>query len=93
MVSVTDDDVDTTAMASGSSAPTSHPTSPRPRPCRSPTPSNALTCSWTPLIGGPNVVYRVTIKFTPPGHSTQTLTRDVTLIDSTSVYFDTNPYQ
>lgn len=55
--------------------------------------TNALTCSWAPLVGGPDVVYRITIKFTPPGHSLMQLTRDVTLIDSTSVYFDTNPYQ
>ena len=55
--------------------------------------TNALTVSWTGLIGGPNVVYRITIKFTPPGHPSQTLQRDVTLLDSTSVYFDTNPFQ
>ena len=58
-----------------------------------PNATNALTCYWSPLIGGPNVVYRVSIRFTPPGYSTRTLTRDVTLLDSTSIYFDTNPYQ
>jgi prepilin-type N-terminal cleavage/methylation domain-containing protein len=58
-----------------------------------PSVSNALTVSWTGLVGGPNVVYRITIKYTPPGHATITSTRDVTMIDSTSVYFDTNPYQ
>jgi prepilin-type N-terminal cleavage/methylation domain-containing protein len=58
-----------------------------------PNSTNGLTCSWTGLVGGPNVIYRITIKYTPPGYSLMTLTRDVNLIDSTSVYFDTNPYQ
>jgi hypothetical protein len=92
MVSVTDDDVDTTygvrvvridCTPNVALIPTK----------QVPNATNALTCSWSPLVGGPNVVYRVTIKFTPPGYSLETLTRDVTLLDSTSVYFDTNPHQ
>ena len=76
----------------GRRGPTSRPTSRCRRRSRSRTATNALTVSWTGLIGGPDVVYRITIKFKPPGYSTETLTRDVTLLDSTSVYFDTNPH-
>jgi prepilin-type N-terminal cleavage/methylation domain-containing protein len=91
MVSVTDDDVDSTYGVRVVR------TDITPNVALSPTmqvpkASNALTVSWTGLIGGPDVVYRITIKFKPPGYSTETLTRDVTLIDSTSVYFDTNPH-
>ena len=58
-----------------------------------PNATNALSVSWSNLIGGPNVVYRVTLKCRPPGYSIMTMTKDVTLIDTTSVFFDTNPYQ
>jgi type II secretory pathway pseudopilin PulG len=54
--------------------------------------TNALTVRWYPLIGGPNVVYRVTVKANPAGHLGYTLTKDVTLLDSTPVYFDTDPF-
>jgi prepilin-type N-terminal cleavage/methylation domain-containing protein len=54
--------------------------------------TNALTVRWYPLIGGPNVVYRVTVKANPAGHAGYMLTKDVTLIDSTPVYFDTDPF-
>jgi len=92
MVSVTDDDVDHAygvRVVRIDVTPNIIP----PPPQQIPDATNALTCSWFPLVGGPDVVYRVTVKFTPPRHSLMTLSRDVTLIDSQSVYFDTNPYQ
>jgi prepilin-type N-terminal cleavage/methylation domain-containing protein len=92
MVSVTDDDVDKTYGVRVTRIDVTPNTVPPPT-MQVPTVTNALTVSWTGLIGGPDVIYRVTIKFKPPGYSTMTLTRDVTLLDSTSVYFDTNPYQ
>ena len=92
MVSVTDDDVDHTAGVRVVRTDVTPNVTPPPT-VQVPDTTNALTVSWTGLIGGPNVVYRVTIKFKPPGYAAQTLTRDVTLIDSTSIYFDTNPYQ
>ena len=92
MVSVTDDDVDATAGVKVVRTDVTPNVTPPPT-MQVPKASNALTCSWTSLIGGPDVVYRVTIKFKPPGYASQTLTRNVTLIDSTSIYFDTNPYQ
>jgi prepilin-type N-terminal cleavage/methylation domain-containing protein len=92
MVSVTDDDVDTTYGVRVVRTDVTPNVSVLPT-MQVPNATNALTCSWYPLVGGPDVVYRITIKFRPPGYSTMTLTRDVTLLDSTSVYFDTNPYQ
>jgi prepilin-type N-terminal cleavage/methylation domain-containing protein len=92
MVSVTDNDVDPTAGVSVKRIDVTPNVTLSPAK-QVPNMTNALTVSWTGLIGGPNVVYRVTIKFTPPGHPSQTLQRDVTLLDSTSVYFDTNPFQ
>jgi prepilin-type N-terminal cleavage/methylation domain-containing protein len=92
MVSVTDNDVDTTYGVRVVRIDVTPNIIPPPTK-QIPNATNALTCSWYPLVGGPDVVYRITIKFKPPGYSLETLTRDVTLIDSTSVYFDTNPHQ
>ena len=92
MVSVTDDDVDKTYGVRVVRTDVTPNVTPPPT-MQVPNATNALTCSWYPLVGGPDVVYRITIKFKPPGYSLETLTRDVTLIDSTSVYFDTNPHQ
>ncbi len=92
MVSVTDDDVSTTYGVRVVRIDVTPNVALTPT-MQVPNAMNGLTCSWTGLIGGPNVVYRVTIKCTPPGHSQLTFTKDVTMIDSTSVYFDTNPYQ
>jgi type II secretory pathway pseudopilin PulG len=92
MVSVTDNDVDPTVGVSVKRIDVTPNVTQSPAK-QVPNMTNALTVSWTGLIGGPNVVYRITIKFRPPGYASQTLTRDVTLVDSTSVYFDTNPYQ
>ena len=92
MVSVTDDDVDHTYGVRVVRTDVTPNVTPPPT-MQVPNATNALTCSWYPLVGGPDVVYRITIKFKPPGYSLETLTRDVTLIDSTSVYFDTNPHQ
>ena len=47
MVSVTDDDVDTTVWRQGRPHRRHAQRRSRPRPCRSPTATNALTCSWT----------------------------------------------
>jgi len=92
MVSVTDDDVDKTYGVRVVRTDVTPNVTPPPT-MQVPNATNALTCSWYPLVGGPDVVYRITIKFKPPGYSLETLTRNVTLIDSTSVYFDTNPHQ
>jgi len=54
--------------------------------------TNGLTVTWTPLVGGPDVVYRVTVYFQVSGHSAESKYTDVHLIDSTPVYFDTDPY-
>ena len=91
VVSVTDDDVDHTSGVKVVRIDNGYNQTQLPSP-QIPDSTNALSVSWSPLIGGPNVVYRVTIKFTPPGHSLTTLTKDVTMIDTTSVYFDTDPY-
>ena len=92
VVSVTDDDVDHTSGVKVVRIDNGYNQTQSPSP-QIPDSTNALSVSWSGLIGGPNVVYRVTIKFTPPGYSARTLTKDVTLIDTTSVFFDTNPYQ
>jgi prepilin-type N-terminal cleavage/methylation domain-containing protein len=92
VVSVTDNDVDATYGVRVVRIDNGYNQTQTPSP-QFPNATNALSVSWSPLIGGPNVVYRITIKFTPPGHSLMTLTKDVTLIDTTSVFFDTNPYQ
>ncbi len=92
MVSVTDNDVSTTYGVRVVRTDVTPNVTPPPT-MQVPNAMNALTCSWYPLVGGPDVVYHVTIKFTPPGYSLMTLTKDVTLSDDTSVYFDTNPYQ
>ena len=91
VVSVTDDDVDHTYGVRVVRIDNGYNQTQSPSP-QIPDSTNALSVSWSPLIGGPNVVYRVTIKFTPPGHSLTTLTKDVTMINTTSVYFDTDPY-
>ena len=92
VVSVTDDDVDHSYGVRVVRTDISPNTIPPPT-MQIPDATSGLTCSWTNLIGGPDVHYLITIKFTPPDHSSLTLTKDVPLIDSTSVYFDTNPYQ
>ena len=91
VVSVTDDDVDHTYGVRVVRIDNGYNQTQLPSP-QVPDATNALSVSWSALIGGPNVIYRVTIKFTPPGHSLTTLTKDVTMIDTTSVYFDTDPY-
>jgi prepilin-type N-terminal cleavage/methylation domain-containing protein len=91
VVSVTDDDVDPTYGVRVVRIDNGYNQTQSPSP-QVPNATNALSVSWSPLIGGPNVVYRVTLKCTPPGYSIRTMTKDVTLIDTTSVYFDTDPY-
>jgi type II secretory pathway pseudopilin PulG len=92
VVSVTDNDVDPTygvrvvridVTPNVAQTPTS----------QVPNATNALSVSWSPLIGGPDVKYRITLKCRPPGYSIMTMTRDVTLVDTMSVFFDTNPYK
>jgi type II secretory pathway pseudopilin PulG len=92
MVSVTDNDVDSNYGVKVVRIDNGYNQTQTPAK-QVPNASNALSVSWYPLIGGPNVVYRITLKCTPPGYSIMTMTKDVTLVDSTSVYFDTNPYQ
>jgi prepilin-type N-terminal cleavage/methylation domain-containing protein len=57
-----------------------------------PNTTNGLTVTWSNLIGGPNVVYRVTVYFQVPGYSAESKYTDVTLFDSMPIFFDTNPY-
>jgi prepilin-type N-terminal cleavage/methylation domain-containing protein len=54
--------------------------------------TNGLTRSWTGLVGGPSVVYRLTVNFKVSVYSAESKYTDVSLIDDTPVYFDTDPY-
>jgi prepilin-type N-terminal cleavage/methylation domain-containing protein len=91
-VSVTDDDVDPTRGVTVVRTDITPNVAMSPA-MQVPNATNGKTVSWTGLVGGPDVTYLVTVTFTPPGYSRQSLTRIVNLIGSTPIYFDTNPYQ
>lgn len=57
-----------------------------------PNTTNGLSVTWSNLIGGPDVIYRVTVYFQVPGHSAESKYTDVNLFDSMPIFFDTNPY-
>jgi Tfp pilus assembly protein PilV len=63
-----------------------------------PNDANGRSVTWTGLVGGPNVTYRVTVYFQVPGHSAESKTWNspaapAGFMDNWPVYFDTNPYQ
>jgi Tfp pilus assembly protein PilV len=55
--------------------------------------SNGLSVYWTGLVGGPSVKYKITVYFQVPGHSAESKSVTITMLDDYPVYFDTNPYQ
>ena len=66
MVSVTDNDVDTTygvRVVRTDIVPNVVP----PPTMQVPNATNGLTCSWNLLVGGPDVIYRVTIEIQAAG--------------------------
>ena len=91
-VSVTDDDVDHTKGVTVVRTDSGYNQTQSPAK-QVPDATNGLTVSWTGLVGGPDVTYLVTVTFTPPGYSKMSLTRIVTMVGSTPIYFDTNPNQ
>ena len=57
-----------------------------------PNTANGLHVTWTNLVGGPDVMYKVTVYFQVSGHSAESKTTTVNLLDSYPVFFDTDPY-
>lgn len=97
MVSVTDDDVDHTQGVKVVRTDSGYNLTMNPA-FQVPDATNGLTCSWVGLVGGPDVMYTVTVTFKAPReldgttHPTEQKSTVVNLIDDTPIYFDTNPY-
>jgi prepilin-type N-terminal cleavage/methylation domain-containing protein len=57
-----------------------------------PNAANGMHVTWTNLVGGPDVFYKITVYFQVSGHSAESKTTTINLVDSYPVFFDTDPY-